>query len=583
MSKSMLHDFGVNKVDKLQRSKFPFNMRKRCEFRQGALIPIVSKIVMPNSTWSCRANADVRLLLTPLRPFMGEMYFTYGFYFVPLRILFKDFTKMFGNAEPVDWQNPIEYVLPSINFVYQSSSSWTTVSPGAGYDAIVPGSTSVTATGNMVCDPASLINYNGLPVTELTTSGGSMEVSLAKEAAYLSIWNTFWRDQNYQNSDPDVSKIFNFAGGSSGARAGLVLGLHYANGLKDYLTTMLPNTQKGPSAIAFSHLVTLPTLYNLNANNLGQQYSIKFGDSNGTAITNSKLGTDGDAELTALPDSSSWGSGDEVGYTNLGVEISVNSLRLAFATQRARERDARTGNRFVEAMLGIFESHVPNAVADLPEFLGGNTIQLNLTSVPSTAGSTTTGGATYTPGQLGAFSFTRDNSGAFVKTFVEPGVLMCVGCVRHKRVYAQGIERDRTKLRRFDFYDPAFAHIPEQPVYAYQMLPHNSTGSPRSIIGFQEAWAEDVKPIDEVSGLMGSPAAPADLKKWNLLDFYTYGANISPYYTYPEDKDEIANACVDYNSSYPSWQFALNFTAECDVTAPRPVYCQPGLIDHLVA
>lgn len=580
MSKNMIHSFGVNTTEHLPRSKIPFPLRKRCEFRQGALIPIVHKLVTPNSLWTCNAKANVRLLLTPARPFMGDMYFTYGFYFVPLRILFKDYVKMFNNGEPVDWQNPPEYVLPSITELYRSSGTTSFPTLSAGYDGVVPGSMSVDSYGRLVGVGSNLTNYLGTPETEQSSGADEgLPVSMAPEAAYLSIWNNFWRDQNYQNSDPDVSKIFNFVPGSSGNRTSLHLCMHYANALHDYMTSLLPDTQKGPKALAFSHLITMPDTYSLQREGSATVYSIKLGDG-ANDFTAGKLGTNSSGEMAWLSDGSSWDSGTEVQSTNMGVEISVNNLRMAFALQRARERDARTGSRFPEAMLGIFGGHLPNAVADMPEFLGGNTIQLNLTSVPATAKSGGSGNTDVTPGYMGAFSFTRDDSGAFVKQFDEPGILMCVGCVRIKRVYAQGIERDRTKLRRFDSYDPCFAHIPEQPVYGYQMLPHNNA-SARTVIGFQEAWAEDIKPVDQVSGLMGCPSSGNDMKVWNLLNFRSYGSNISPKLTYPEDQDEIAKACVDYNSSYPSWVFGLDFTADCTVTAPRPVYSKPGLIDHI--
>ena len=573
---SLLHSFGVNTSDHLQRSRIDFPMRKRCEFRQGALIPLVHKFVIPNSTWACNADAVVRLLLTPARPFMGDMYFTYGFYFVPLRILFKDYPKMFGNGEPSDWQNPTEWIMPTQSFIIAGDRSVRSLS--VGYDACVPGGASVNSSGDLVSVPGNLTNYCGNPATR-TTGSKSTEIQIAPEAAYLSIWNYNWRDENYQNSDPDVSKIFNFSGGSAGHRT-LCLSLHYANAFHDYFTSLLPNTQKGPASSAFSHLICLPDLYTMEylPGDDATDVSIKFGDYNRNEYQNGVLSTNTYGNLVNSS-TSSVSSSANIGSTNLGVDITVEKLRMAFATQRARERDARTGggaNRFVESMLGIFEAHLPNAVSDEPEFLGGNTIQLNLTSVPATAKATGS-----SPGSLGAFSFTRDNSGAFVKTFDEPGVLMAVGCVRIKRVYSQGIDRDRFKTRRFDFYDPCFAHINEQPVWLGQYLAA-SNRDVKSVLGFNEAWAEDVKPVDEVSGLMGDPEGPTDLHKWNLLHFQTQNSSPHPEDYLPEKFDEVANACVDYNTAYPTWVFSVDFHANCKVTAPRPVYSKPGLIDHLI-
>lgn len=570
----MLHDFGVNKLEKLRRSRFDFNMRQTHDQRQGALVPLCWHMVTPSEVWSCKAHSFNRLLLTLAKPLFADVYFTYGFYFVPLRILFKDYEKMFGDGSPTEWINPTEYVIPSMRFLARNTTVAAKAVP-AGYDAVVPGSVSVDANGNIISQPGNLANYLGLPVTVSGGSTLSKEINPAPFLAYERIWTDMFRDENYQNEDPDLSKYKAFNPGSNGVRPTITFGLHYANRFHDYFSSLLPNTQKGPSAAAFSHLITLPDLYSfeyLPGDDATDAYPIMFGDASRNVYKNANIKADGGGSVVAVSESSV-SSTSTVLSTNLGVDISVEKLRMAFATQRARERNARCGSRFVESMLGTFEAHLSNGIAQRAEFLGGNTIKLNITSVPSTSEDA--------PGKLGAFSATRDDSNVFIKQFNEPGIVMAVGTYRIKHRYSQGVDRQFDKLRRYDSYDPAFAHISEQPHTAWELCPINTVGAD-TVIGFNEPWVEDIKPIDRVCGQMGNPSASDDFKAWVPVDNFLASASPNPYSWLPENGDDIAKRCIDYNSNFPTWVFGTDFIAECKVTSPRPIYSIPGFIDHLI-
>lgn len=569
----MLHNFGVNKVEKLRRSRFDFNMRQTHDQRQGALVPLCWHMVTPSEVWSCKAHSFNRLLLTLAKPLFADVYFTYGFYFVPLRILFKDYEKMFGDGTPQEWINPTEYVIPSMTFLARTQRNNAKAVP-VGYDAVVPGSVSVNSAGEIISVPGNLANYLGLPATQSGNDIGK-QVNPAPFLCYERIWTDMFRDENYQNEDPDLSKYKALSPGTSGVRTNITFGLHYANRFHDYFSSLLPNTQKGSPAAAFSHLITLPELYTfeyLPGDDATDANPIWFGDVSKNKYKNSVLETDNSGSVVAVSNSSV-SSTSQVLSTNLGVDISVEKLRMAFATQRAKERNARCGSRFVEAMLGTFEAHLSNGIAQRAEFLGGNTIKLNITSVPSTSEDA--------PGKLGAFSATRDDSNVFIKQFNEPGIVMAVGTYRIKHRYSQGVDRQFDKLRRYDSYDPAFAHISEQPHTAWELAPINNLGAD-TVIGFNEPWVEDLKPVDRVCGQMGNPSAADDIKAWVPVDNFAANASPTPAVWLPENGDDIAKRCIDYNNNFPTWVFGTDFIAECKVTSPRPIYSIPGFIDHLI-
>lgn len=562
----MIHDFGVNKVEHLQRSRWSFPMQNITNFRQGALIPFAWCPVIPSGTYSANMDSLVRLALTLAKPTMGDMYFTYGAYFVPYRILFKDYELMFGDGKPSEWSSPTEYVLPSMSFARAGNA--TPRNPGVGYDCVVHYRSSTNSSGQIVSVPGNLANYLGLPETYSSNFNELTALDLAPFAAYERIWSDFWRDENYQNVDPDLEKIYNLTPGTTGARSNIYLCLHYANRFHDYFTSMLPAPQKGPAVSAFSNLITLDKLYSVGTN----LNPVKLGDWSGSPI-NGNLATSGGG-VAGFVTSSTPAANVGVGSTNLGVNIGVDQLRSAFALQRARERNARTGSRFVEAMLGTFEAHLPNEVAQRAVFLGGNTINLNKTSVPSTADQ---------PGKLGAFSATGSSQSVFVQTFNEPGILMFVGTVRIKHFYTQGISPFFKKLRRYDSYDPAFAHISEQP-HIEEEYASIVDGNVNNVIGFNEPWVEYNKPIDLITGNLRYNAGQADINPWTFQETGTWaGSDPVPELYYPENQDEIAKCCIDYNTNLPDFVFIGQFKVNLTITAPKPVYSIPGLIDHLIA
>lgn len=558
----MIHDFGVNKVEKLKRSRWSFPMDHITNFRQGALFPICWMDVIPSSTIKLDLASLVRLALTPAKPVMGDMYFTYGAYFVPYRILFKDYEQMFGDGKPSEWSTPTEYVMPTV--AYQAYGNTTPATLQAGYDAVVPLRGSVNQSGYVVSAPGNLANYLGLPETILGQSD-AFEISLAPFAAYERIWSDFWRDENYQNVDPDLEKIYNLTPGSTGTRGSLRLELHYANRFHDYFTSLLPAPQKGPSVGAVAPLITFPEL-----SVLGINQPLKLGDQNGNAFLNGTLGISGSGVVKSGTTAQ---TGSYVDSTNLGVDLSVDSIRNAFALQRAKERNGRTGSRYVEALLGTFEAHLDNSVAQRAEFLGGNTINLNMTTVPSTGTN---------PGKLGAFSATGGSQSVFVKTFNEPGIIMLVGTVRVKHHYPQSLSKFWQKTRRYDFYDPAFAHISEQPIYR-KNIHVNSDDDREDVIGFNEAWVEYRKPIDLITGNLRYKAGQDDINAWTFQDGLSKGSVVEPETYYPEQHNEIAKTCIDFNNDLPDFVFIGDFKGYFDITAPMPIYSIPGLIDHIVA
>lgn len=568
----IIHDFGINKQNKLKRSKWRFNMKTLTSFAPGVLFPIAHMDVIPSSTVKLDLTELIRLACTPAKPTMGDMYFTYGAYFVPYRILNKYFTEIFGEATPQDWNDPVEIVMPTLpmqaNAYFQNNVS------ANGYDALVPNSETFNTYTNggagIAVRNGSLGDYLGLPLTNIysspTANDAPMAINLFPFLAYERIWTDFWRNENVQNPDPDLAKFYEATPGSTTA-SNYKFGLHYACKFHDVFTDCLPDTQKGGDVVVGAKLRVFDEMAQLEGN-------IKLGNAAGAVLTQSGSLFNTTSGVGLLGSSGS--TSTLIGSTNLGSALSITTLRNGFALQKLRERDARAGggaNRFYESMLGIFEAHLPNSTSQNAEFVGGGTVPLSMTTVPSTAGDN--------PGKLGAMSATNASNTVFVETFNEPGVLMIVGTVRVKRIYSDALDKSWTKKRRFDWYDPALAHISEQPVLRGELQYHNDD-SATDVFGFQEAWYEYKRPVEKVTGYLRKGNG-LDIDAWTYAE--NFGSGISVYLDsnfMKENPENITKTLVDYNSSAPNYVFIGDFDATVEVTAPMPLYCIPGLIDHII-
>ena len=122
----------------------------------------------------------------------------------------------------------------------------------------------------------------------------------------------------------------------------------------------------------------------------------------------------------------------------------INALRQAFQLQRLYERDARGGTRYTEIVRSHFGVVSPDARLQRPEYLGGSTARVNLTSVAQTSAKSATG--TTTPlGSLGAVGTITAKAG-FTKSFTEHCVIIGLCSVRADLTYQQGLPRMFPKI-----------------------------------------------------------------------------------------------------------------------------------------
>jgi hypothetical protein len=505
------------------RSMFDRSFGHKMSFDVNRLIPFYVDDVLPGDTFNLKTSIMCRLA-TPLFPIMDNVYLDTHFFFVPLRLVWENSRKFFGEqANPADL---IDFTIPKFN--------------------------SFTVT------EASISDYIGLPL------GAGQTPNSIYHRGYNLIWNEWFRDQNLQDSahvdtDDGPDTYTDYAIKKRGKR-------------RDYFTSALPWPQKGETT--YIPIGTSAPVTGMGIKNIG---STTTGNYSGTPDTNITGATGWDIEGIG----GAIGAGEasifiEQGQTNKpaiyadftnATLATLNEFREAVQVGKLLERDARSGTRYSE----IVNSHFGVKFYDpsyRPEFLGGGSTPLIINQVTSNSDAT---GATL--GQVGAFGIAADNNHGFTKSFHEHGFVMGLISTRADLTYQQGVPRHFTKQTRYDIYWPTLAHLGEQAILNKEIYWSNVPATDDAVFGYIGRYDEYRYKPSQISGAMRSTAATS-LDAWHLSQefgsvptlgntFITEDTPISRVTAVPSEPDFI---CDTYTS------------LRC--ARPMPVFAVPGQMDH---
>lgn len=529
-------------------------------------MPIYCDEVLPGDTAKVRLNGLIRMS-TPIYPVMDNAYMDTYFFFVPCRLLWEHWENMFGENDTNYWAEKTEYSTPTC-----------------------------TIGGISGLDNGTIGDYFGLP----TGIKNKINVNALPARAYAMIYNEWFRDENleaplmlgYKKSDDgatvdnpnqigkqsanEPSKTTTINEAALYARKPAKAGKFH-----DYFTSCLPSPLKSD-----------PVEISLTGN-----APLRLGSENGATIPSLETGTGPEMVIGISQNQNTPGTltytqpatankkmmaftgkkDGEIGaagylFTDLsGVSaISIQDLRMAIALQHIFEADARNGTRYREFLSGTWGVTSPDSRLQIPEYIGGQRIAINVNQVVQTSQTDTTTGQAL--GNTAAYSLTTCSKQMVDYAATEYGYIIGLAVVRVEHSYQQGLATKWTRGGRFTYYDPRLAALGEQPVYNKEIYAQG-TAEDNEIFGYQEAWADYRYKPSYVTGEMRSNYQTS-LDAWHYADDYNTLPRLSAEWIQEGQQNIDRTIAVTSNVSH---QFLCDFYFTEDWYREMPIYSIPGI------
>lgn len=564
-------DAGFNQVPRLDitRSRFKRRQDVKLTMNAGQLIPFYVDEVLPGDTFSIDQAAIIRMT-TPIFPVMDNCHMDIYYFNVPCRIIWNNFKRFMGENDSGPWAQTQEYTIPQVKV------TGTTEKP-APYEG-------------------SIMDYMGIPTKVSKGANSAFSINALPFRAYAMIWQEWFRDQNVDNpainskEDATVNYTDDETKGMDAEKPDIeyILKNAYTGGrplpvnkYHDYFTSALPSPQKAGDP------VTIPLGGNANI--------LMYSDKELTKPIWSKTGSLAWPTMESLtarsknnppthsPTDQTSGdvndavdeNGKNVTTAFLGANLSnvtsatINQLRQAFQVQKYYEQLARGGSRYREMIYSLFHTKISDKTVQIPEYLGGTRITINMSQVIQTSGTTTES----PQGNAAAISVTPYNGSMFTKSFEEHGYVIGVCCIRHDHTYQQGLERMWSRRTNLDFYYPVFANLGEQAILKKELY-LTGTDTDEQAFGYQEAWAEYRMKPNRISGKFRSNAT-GTLDSWHYGDNYKEAPSLSQAWMKEGDSEIQRTLAVDNEP-----QFIMDTVIDNTSVRPMPMYSVPGLVDH---
>ena len=537
MPSIMQYSFSQVPQARIPRSQFKRNYERKMTLNADYIFPFYWDEVYPGDTAMMNFSAIIRMI-TPLTPFMDNLYADFHFFYAPNRILHTNFSKIMGSrdnpGDSIDFASP-KVTVPAGGFVPPTDWSAPTAAQLSG----------------------ALYDHLEYPTKVLPQTVDMPHNYLAR--MYNAQWNDHYRDQNLQNM-VKVDK-------GDGPDNPLDYVLLKRGKRLDYFTGCLPFLQNGLAqnlplgtsapvkGIGFPVAQASTATTTVKENGVASVvYPNYFGSTAGAPLFLAN-GTGTTAQPAVYAD------------LTAASAATIGSLYQTFAIQDLLQTDTRGGLRINELINSHFGITVPDYRLQRVEFLGGASVPIVVSPIAQTSQTATT-----ELGSLAATAAARADGIGFMKSFVEHGWIMGVVCIRADLTYQKGLHRSLSMSTRYDWYWPALANLSEQPVLNKEIFMDGTTADSQ-VFGYQERHSHLRYGRSSLTGLMRSNAT-GTLHSWHLSEEFTSRPVLNS--TFIQQNTPIARVVAVQNQPH----FKADFFGNGNWVRPMPLYSVPGLMNR---
>lgn len=588
--------FNTVPISKPKRNLFNLTYSNRFSCKLGQLVPFLCKPVVPGDTF--KVNTEIFIRTAPLvSPMFQEMRVYTHYFYVPNRLIMKDWEQFISPHATLEEPDPTEKQLPSINLFPMSDEDAGSRLP------------------QRLLKTGELLDFLGYLATDY-----NFEASLLPINAYNLVYQQYYKDQNlgpasniddpvllnearhypvdYDDEDRQYQQL-------TGERLDTYFKLRQKAWKKDYFTSALPFTQRGADVriplYGDGSISSKDDEWKLNnasatASLLSQgiqdePYNIGFVNTGAFAQLKA-FGRSEDLQTQELDLSSQVELYKARGHVKEPATISnlakhltldleqvnaatINEFRRALALQKYFETSARVGGRYKEFVLGHFGVNVPDGRLQRAEYLGGGVQNLNIGEVVQTSSTISSETKTSPLGEMAGRGIAYGNQNKFKHTFVEHGYIIGIMSIQPDPAYYQGIPKDLQKLDRLDFYTPEFAQIGEQPIKVSELYVHGLTEKELDeTFGYTPRYAEYKFSFNEIHGEFKD-----SLDTWHMARRFDSKPTLSKEFIEINEYADGLNRvfAVPGQESDPVEHFYCFIKNNIKALRPMPVYGVPSL------
>lgn len=440
---------------KIEKSWKHMTPRYTTTFNTGDIVPFFNRIINPNDYIKLSAESITNMSI-PNYATMDLLFQDITFFESPLKLVFDDWDKFFGEDKNNPYIQEVEIFLPQLSC------------PSGGWEI------------------GTVADYLNLP----TGINCKSVCSLPFRIFALIVDNYYRNEQREQHYLVSKNAINQTGTNGNSYYTDLQNGgkVPKACKLYDYFTGTKLEFQAGePVKIPFATEAPVGTKSTTHAVLEKGVALNNYAESGSNKPELLSLETDGKIKARWGFENTGAGVARPIIPNNLWADLTnanaldLRNFKIALMTQQYLQNLEDGGTRYIEQIYKRWGIYAKELELQVPQYLGGHRFPLNMEMIASTNQAGGSGVNSF--GAITGVSNTRFKGFYFKKHFKQHGWLFGITTIRPLNTYQQGIDKQMVLASVDDFYKPEMAHLGPDIVYNYEIYSDNSDNKDNEMFG----------------------------------------------------------------------------------------------------